>query len=153
LPSAAFSRLDPAGLNPPRSRRRGTALSAGVALGVRLPVERWLAMTGLIVVGLLPLGALGVLLGQLLTADVIGPASGGVVSLPALVSGNWYPLSEGSFLHDIAQYLPSYWLVQASHVSLGGDSWGTFGWTVVAAWTVVLGGLALAAYRRDTERV
>jgi ABC-2 type transport system permease protein len=126
---------------------------AGVALGVRLPVERWLEMTGLIVVGLLPFGALGVLLGQLLTADVIGPASGGVVSLLALVSGNWYPLSDGSFVHDIAQYLPSYWLVQANHVSLGGDSWGTIGWTVVAAWTVVLGGPALAAYRRDTERV
>jgi ABC-2 type transport system permease protein len=126
---------------------------AGIAVGVRLPVERWLAMTGLIIIGLLPFGALGVLLGHLLTADVIGPASGGVVSLLALISGNWYPLSEGSFVHDIAQYLPSYWLVQASHVSLGGSSWGTAGWTVVAVWTVVLGGSALAAYRRDTERV
>jgi hypothetical protein len=72
-----------------------------------------------LVVGLLPFAALGVLLGHLLTADVIGPATGGVVSLLALVSGTWFPLAEDGFLQDIAQFLPSYWLVQASHVSLG----------------------------------
>jgi ABC-2 type transport system permease protein len=87
-----------------------------------------------------------------LTADVIGPATGGVVSLLALVSGTWFPLGEDSFLNDIAQFLPSYWLVQASHVSLGGHGWTATGWSVVAAWTVVLA-IARAAYRRDTERV
>jgi ABC-2 type transport system permease protein len=49
-------------------------------------------MTGLILVGLLPFAALGVLLGHLLTPDTIGPAAGGLVSLLALVSGTWFPL-------------------------------------------------------------
>ena len=35
-------------------------------------------------------------------------------------------------MHDIAQALPSYWLVQASHVGVGGHGWGATGWIVVA---------------------
>ena len=127
--------------------------ASGALLGVSLPAWRWLEMTGLILVGLLPFAALGILLGHLLTAEVIGPATGGVVSLLALVSGTWFPLGEDSFLHDIAQVLPSYWLVQASHVSLGGHGWTVVGWCVIAAWTIVLAALARVAYRRDTERV
>lgn len=126
--------------------------AAGVALGVSLPAGRWLEMTGLILVGLLPFAALGMLLGHLLTADSIGPATGGLVSLLALVSGTWFPLGHG-FLHDIAQFLPSYWLVQASHVSLAGHGWAASGWIVIAAWTAVLVLLARIDYRRDTGRV
>lgn len=126
--------------------------AAGAILGVSLTAARWLDMTGLILIGLLPFAALGVLAGHLLTADTIGPAVGGLVSLLALVSGAWFPVTSG-FLHDIAQYLPSYWLVQASHVSLGGSGWPLEGWIVVVAWAVALALLARAAYRRDTERV
>jgi ABC-2 type transport system permease protein len=126
--------------------------ASGVSLGVSLPAGVWLEMTGLILVGLLPFAALGVLLGHLLTADVIGPASGGVVSLLALVSGTWFPLAEDGFLQDIAQFLPSYWLVQASH-SRSALGWTATGWTVIAAWTFALAILARAAYHRDTERV
>jgi ABC-2 type transport system permease protein len=39
----------------------------------------------------------------------------------------------------------SYWLVQASHVSLGGHGWTAIGWTVIAAWTFALAILARAA--------
>jgi ABC-2 type transport system permease protein len=126
--------------------------ASGALLGVRLPAERWLEMTALILLGLLPFVALGIFVGHLLTADTIGPAAGGLVSLLALVSGTWFPVTNG-FLHDIARFLPSYWLVQASHVSLGGDAWPALGWIVVAAWTVALTLLARAAYRRDTERI
>jgi ABC-2 type transport system permease protein len=126
--------------------------ASGAVIGVSLPATRWLAMTGLILVGLLPFAALGVFGGHLLTADTIGPAAGGVVSLLALVSGTWFPLGNG-VVADIAQFLPSYWLVQASHVSLGGAAWSATGWIVVGAWTVLLTVLARWAYRRDTERV
>ena len=126
--------------------------AAGIALGVRLPAARWLQMTGLILVGLVPFAAFGVLLGHLLTADTIGPAAGGLVSLLALVSGNWYPLGDGT-LRDIAEFLPSYWLVQASHVSLGGAAWSVTGWIVVSTWAIVLTLLARAAFWRDTARV
>ncbi len=131
----------------------GLLYAAGISLGVSLPAGRWLEMTGLILVALMPFAALGVLLGHLLTADSIGPATGGVVSLLALVSGTWFPLGSHGFVHDIAQFLPSYWLVRASHISLGGQAWGATGWIVVAGWAVLLAALARVAYRRDTERV
>jgi ABC-2 type transport system permease protein len=127
--------------------------ASGIAIGVSLPLGRWLEMTGLIVVALIPFAALGILMGHLLTSDSIGPATGGLVSLLALLSGTWFPLGSTGVLHDVAQFLPSYWLVSASHVSLGGPAWAATGWVVVAAWTAVLTVLARYAYRRDTGRV
>ncbi len=70
-------------------------------------------MTGLILVGLIPFAVMGILLGHLLTVDSIGPAMGGITALLALFGGVWFPISSGGALHDIAQALPSYWLVQA----------------------------------------
>ncbi len=125
----------------------------GVAIGVRLPAGEWAQMVGLMLVGLAPFAALGILLGHLLNVDAMGPATGGVVSLLALVSGTWFPVAEHGVMHDLALGLPSYWLVQASHVSFGGQGWTATGWIVVATWTVALARLAQVAYRRDTNRV
>jgi ABC-2 type transport system permease protein len=127
--------------------------AAGISLGVSLTADEWLQMTGLILVGLVPFAALGILLGHLLTPDSIGPAMGGGISLLALLGGTWFPLAKHGFLHDLAQCIPSYWLVQASHVALGGRPWSALGWIVMAAWTIVLGALAARAYRRDTSRI
>jgi ABC-2 type transport system permease protein len=126
---------------------------SGAILGVSMSAGDWLAMTGLILVGLLPFAALGVLMGHLLTADSVGPALGGSISLFALLGGSWFPIPDHGVLHVIGQVLPSYWLVQASHVSLGGNGWSATGWVVVLGWTVVLTIAAGYAYRRDTARV
>ena len=56
-------------------------------------------------------------------------------------------------MQEVAKALPSYWLVQASRVGLGGHGWGATGWLVVAAWTVVAAAFARRAYARDTQRV
>jgi ABC-2 type transport system permease protein len=127
--------------------------AAGTSLGVSLSAGQWLRMTGLILLGLVPFAALGIMLGHLLTPDSIGPALGGGVSLLALLGGVWFPLGSHGFLHDLAQLIPSYWLVQASHVAFGGAVWSTTGWAVMVAWTLVLSALAARAYRRDTGRV
>jgi ABC-2 type transport system permease protein len=125
---------------------------SGALLGVSLAADKWLEMTGLIVVGLIPFAALGVALGHMLTVDAIGPALGGTVSLLALIGGTWFPVTSG-FLHDLGQFLPSYWLVQAGRVALGGSAWGAKGWAVVLGWSLALGVLAAWAYARDTGRV
>ena len=130
----------------------GLLYVAGTMLGVRLTGGEWLSMTGLILVGLIPFGALAILLGHLLTADAIGPAMGGLVAVLAVLGGVWFPVTSGA-LYDIARALPSYWLVQAAHVAIGGQGWGRTGWLVVAGWSVVLIALARRAYRRDTGRV
>lgn len=124
----------------------------GATLGATVPAGRLLETTGLILVGLMPFAALGITLGHLLNVDSIGPVTGGLVSLLAIVSGTWFPVTSG-VLHDVGQYLPSYWIVQASHVALGGSGWGAQGWAVVLGWTVVLVASARYAYRRDTRRV
>ena len=130
----------------------GLLYIAGAALGVSLSANEWIKTTLLIAVALLPFAALGIGLGHLLTVDSVGPAIGGTVSLLALVSGTWFPITSG-FLHDLGQCLPSYWLVQAGRVSIDGQPWGVLGWAVVLGWTVVLVAFAGWAYMRDTGRV
>jgi ABC-2 type transport system permease protein len=125
---------------------------SGAILGVRMPANQWLEMTGLILVGLLPFAALGIALGHMLNVDSIGPAMGGLVALLALVGGTWFPVNHG-FLHDLGQFLPSYWLARAGHLGTGAAPWSLGGWLVIAGWTVVLTALAAWAYRRDTNRV
>jgi ABC-2 type transport system permease protein len=126
--------------------------ASGLSLGVSLTAAQWLRMTLLLIVGLLPFAALGIWLGHLLNVEAVGPAVGGITALLAFISGTWFPLGHGT-VYQIARFLPSYWLVQASHVALGGGGWTGLGWGVVAAWTVVLTGLAARARRRDSGRV
>lgn len=128
---------------------------AGAAFfGVSIPAGEWVQMTLLILVGLIPLAALGIALGHLLTPDSIGPAMGGGVALLAFLGGTWFPIKGHGFLPDVAQLLPSYWIVRASHLAYGhGHAWDAKGWIVIAAWTVVLAAFARRAYRRDTRRI
>jgi ABC-2 type transport system permease protein len=125
--------------------------TAGISLGVSMTAGEWLQMTGLLLVGLLPFAALGIALGHLLGPEAVGPTIGGLSGLLGFLGGVWFPLGDG-VMRDIAQALPSYWLVEASHVSLGGPGWSATGWLVVAGWTAALSALAVYAYRRDTSR-
>jgi ABC-2 type transport system permease protein len=125
---------------------------AGLTMGVSLPARTWLEMVGLILIALLPFAALGIFIGHMLSVDAIGPVNGGLVSLLALVSGTWFPITHG-FLYDVGRFLPSYWLVQAGRVAEHGHAWTALAWVVVIGWTVVLAAGAVFAYRRDTERV
>jgi ABC-2 type transport system permease protein len=125
---------------------------AGTVLGVRLPAHDWLRMGLLMLVGLVPFAVIGVAIGHLVAADSIGPVIGGTLALFAFLGGVWFPISGSGTLHDIAQALPSFWLVQAAHVALGGGGWTSRGWLVVAAWTAAMLVVAVRAYRRDTAR-
>ncbi len=127
--------------------------AAGIALGVRMPVGLWVEMTALILIALIPFAVMGIALGHTLTVESMGPALGGITALFAFLGGTWFPLDQGSVLSDIGQAIPSYWLVQASHVGTGGAAWGARGWLVVAVWSIALAYVAARAYRRDTHRV
>lgn len=126
--------------------------AAGVTLGVSLSAGDWLRMTLLLLVGLIPFAAFGILLGHLLTPDSIGPTLGGATAFFAFLGGTWFPITHG-VLKSIAESIPSYWLVQASHIAVGGHGWNAQGWLTMAAWTVALAVLARRAYYRDTRRV
>jgi ABC-2 type transport system permease protein len=127
--------------------------AAGIALGVRMPFGDWLAMTGLVLVSLIPFAALGIGFGHILNDDAAGPAMGGAVSLFAFLGGSWFPiLGDGAFV-QFCKLLPSYWLVQAGHIGLGsGSTWGLEAWLVIAVWSAAGIIFAMWAYRRDTRR-
>ena len=126
--------------------------ASGLSLGVSLSALTWAEMTALLLLGLIPFAALGVVLGHLVNSDSIGPAIGGLTALFAMLGGAWFPIANDSFLHHIAVATPSYWLVQASKLGAAGHPWPPAGWLVIGLWT--LGAVALArwAYRRDTQR-
>jgi ABC-2 type transport system permease protein len=127
--------------------------AAGFALGVRIDAVRWIEMTALILVALVPFAIMGIALGHALTVESMGPALGGITALFAFLGGTWYPIEDGSVLAGIARAIPSYWLVEAAHVGTGGAAWGTRGWLVIALWSAAMAVLAAQAYRRDTRRV
>jgi ABC-2 type transport system permease protein len=126
---------------------------AGAAIGVSVSVGAWTAMTGLILVGLLPFALLGILLGHLLKADSLGPAIGGVTSLLALLGGAWGPLATSGVFLNVVKVFPSYWLVQAGKTGIGGHGWPVEAWAVLGIWVLGLGWLAQRVYLRDTARV
>jgi ABC-2 type transport system permease protein len=126
---------------------------AGASLGVRLDAAQWLEIGGLVLAGLTPFIALGIVLGYLLRADTLAPAMGGIVVLFALVGGVYgFQLAHSGPLFDVMKAIPSYWLVQAGKTALGGGSWPAEGWIVIAVWTVILVAAAGLAYRRSASR-
>jgi ABC-2 type transport system permease protein len=126
---------------------------AGASLGVRLDATQWLEIGGLLLVGLAPFIALGIVLGYLLRADTLTPAMGGIVVLFALVGGVYgFQLAHSGPLFDVMKAIPSYWLVQAGKTALGGGGWPAQAWIVIATWTAVLVAAAALAYRRTAAR-
>jgi len=124
--------------------------AAGIAAGARAPFERWVEMTALVLIGLIPYAAMGIWLGHVTTADAIGPIMGGTMTLFGLLGGAWFPL--GGWMRVLGEYLPLYWITSAGRVAIGGDGWPMKGWLVVGCWSSVLAVLAARAYRVDTKR-
>ncbi len=123
-------------------------------LDVRMPVASWAQMILLVLVALVPFAALGVWLGHVLRPDSLGPAMGGLSALFALLGGAWGPLTgDSGALHDLAQLVPSYWLVQAGRSAYTGEWWPPKAWLVIGVWTVAAAALARRAYLRDGARV
>jgi ABC-2 type transport system permease protein len=125
---------------------------AGVSLGVRLSVGHWLLVAGLVLIGLIPFAVLGIVMGNLIRADAMGPGIGGLTSLFAILGGSFGPLASSGVLHQIAELIPSYWITQAGGTALGGSAWPLKGWIVVAIWTAVLARAAVFAIGRSGAR-
>jgi ABC-2 type transport system permease protein len=98
--------------------------AAGTLLGVRLSAEDWLKVVYLLLVGLVPLAVLGIVIGHLINADALMPVVGGLVTVLALLGGSYgFLIAKSGFMFDVMKALPSYWLVQAGKVVIGGGDW------------------------------
>jgi ABC-2 type transport system permease protein len=124
--------------------------AAGIAAGARAPVDRWIEMTALVLIGLIPFAAMGIWLGHVTNGDAVGPFMGGSMTLFGMMGGAWFPLV--GWMRMVGQYLPSYWITSAGRVAVGGEGWPVKGWLVVGCWSAVLGVLAARAYQADTKR-
>ncbi len=72
----------------------------------------------------------------------------------SILGGLWFPIDQLSrFLVDLAKVLPSYWVGQIGRDLVSGGSIPGQGVVVLAAWTVVMGAIAIWAYRRSGRRV
>jgi ABC-2 type transport system permease protein len=128
-------------------------ITAALTQHVQLSPGRWAAMVGLMWIGTLPFAALGTLIGSVVGADAAQPATVACYFTLSILGGLWMSVSIlPTTLRHIAHWTPSNrfadlgWSVVAGHTPPASDAF------VLAAWTAVLGALAIAAYRRATVR-
>jgi ABC-2 type transport system permease protein len=128
-------------------------LTAALTQHVRLSAGEWVAMVALMWVGTLPFAALGTLIGSLVDADAAQPLTIACLFGLSILGGLWMSVSIlPRTLRHIAHWTPSNrfadlgWSVVAGHTPPASDA------LVLAGWTIGLGALAIAAYRRATVR-
>lgn len=136
---------------------------AALAGGVRLPLEKWLATFGVLLLGGVSLSTLGFALGYLARPKAASTIAN-LVYLPlSFASGFFFPLSRlPEFLREMAPYLPTYHFGQLVWTTVGSreaaqafTGVGPEGTLEHALWLlgafVFFGVLALWGYRRDRE--
>ncbi|GLX00219.1 ABC transporter permease [Microtetraspora sp. NBRC 16547] len=131
----------------------GVALVAALTADVRLADVAWTQAVFGIWLGTVPFALLGLLVGQLCSAQNMQTYQGGVLLLLSFVGGLLIPVSSfPPVLAAVAKALPSYWLAEIGHGAVFGNGRLGVALAVLAAYTVVLGGAVVVRYRRDGAR-
>jgi ABC-2 type transport system permease protein len=126
-------------------------LTAVLTQGVRLSPGEWVLLLAIGWLGTLPFAALGMLIGSLVGGDSAQPAMLIVYLGLSIIGGLWMPVSQlPSALRAIAGWTPTNRLAELCWDVVGGHAPSTTPALILAAWAVVLGGLATFAYRRAT---
>lgn len=124
--------------------------------GVRAPVGAWLLSVLLMWVALVPLAALGLVIGIGVKGEAVGGVTTLVLLLLSLAGGLWFPAEMmPPTMQSVAHLLPSYWIAGFGRWPFLGGAFPTQGIIVLVVWTVVLIGLGALGYRRaaaDSKR-
>jgi ABC-2 type transport system permease protein len=131
-------------------------LVAVLAEGVRLDAEGWLRVTLGVWLAVIPFAVLGLLLGQLGTAESMQPITTITMMVMGLIGGLFIPIDGmPSGMLAVAKVLPSYWLTQIGRGAVTSDLSTSLGQAVLilAVWTVGLSLAVTRRYRRDSARV
>lgn len=127
---------------------------AALVKHVSLDAGSWVLAGMSILLGLLPIAALGVAIGYSAARPAtLQPIFGIGSALLALLGGMFYPADlfpRG--LRDVAQVLPTYWSAAAGRAVLRGSWVGWHGSAVLVVWTVLTGAVAAWLYQRDSIR-
>ena len=124
--------------------------------GVSLDGAQWLRVTAGIWIAVIPFAVLGLLLGQIGTADSMQPVTSIVMMVMSLIGGIFIPIDGmPAGLLAIAKLLPSYWLSQVGRGAVTSELSVSLNQAVLvlACWTLVLGLAVVRRYRRDSARV
>jgi len=131
-------------------------LVAVVGEGVHLDAAGWLRVTLGVWLAVIPFAVLGLLLGQVGTAESMQSITGIVIMVMSLLGGIFIPIDgmPGGLL-AVSKLLPSYWLGQVGRGAVTTDLSVSLGQAVLvlAVWTAVLGLAVVRRYRRDSARV
>ncbi|WP_236796177.1 ABC transporter permease [Amycolatopsis sp. GM8] len=130
-------------------------LVAVLGEGVSLDASGWVRATLGVWLAAIPFALIGLLIGQIGTADSTQPITQLVMLPMALLGGIFIPVTTmPDWLLKIAHVLPSYWMgeigrgaITAGSASLGKDV------LYLGIWTVVLGFAVVRRYRKDSARV
>ena len=131
-------------------------LIAAVFEGVSLDAEQWLRVTVGIWLAVIPFAVLGLLLGQIGTADSMQPLMSIVMMVMGLLGGLFIPIDGmPAGLLSVTKLLPSYWLTQIGRGAVTSELSVSLNQAilVLVGWTVVLGLGVIRRYRRDSARV
>jgi ABC-2 type transport system permease protein len=131
-------------------------LIAALFEGVSLSPNEWLRVTLGAWLAVIPFAVLGLLLGQIGTAESMQPIMSIVMMVMSLLGGIFIPIDGmPSGLLSVAKLLPSYWVTQIGRGAVTSELSVGLGQAVLvlAGWTLVLGLAVVRRYRRDSARV
>jgi ABC-2 type transport system permease protein len=124
-----------------------------IALGVRLPASTWLLITVASWLGSLPFAAMGLVLGYVAKPDSVQQVSALLYMLLAAFGGIWVPVEAmPTLMHRIAEWTPAYWVGLVARSPLFHQALTKREILMLAAWTSVLGLVAVRRFRADTAR-
>jgi ABC-2 type transport system permease protein len=104
-------------------------------------------------VATLPFAVLGLLVGQLATAETMQVFTSGLMIVLGFLGGILIPTTVfPDWMSSIAKVLPSYWLADVGHGAVLGNSDLGRAALVLGIWTVVLGVGVMRRYARDSAR-
>jgi len=120
---------------------------------VELSSASWLFTALTIWICIIPFAMLGLVIGFLATPDSTQPISMLIYIGLSILGGLWVPLEQfPPFMTSIAKVLPTYWVAQNGRQVASDSGVSGQGVLVLAAWTLVLGLLGMAAYRRSGRK-
>jgi ABC-2 type transport system permease protein len=119
-------------------------ITGAIAHGVSMEAWRWLALLAVIWIGIVPVGALGLVIGYAAEAEVAFGIVYGLYMVLAALGGLWMPISIlPSGLQTIGKLLPSYRAADIGWQVLAGKPIDFSSVPILVAWTVACALLAL----------
>jgi ABC-2 type transport system permease protein len=122
---------------------------------VHLDAGSWLRIVLGIWMGAVPFVLLGLLLGQFGTPDSMQPVNMVVMMGMGFLGGLWVPIETmPGWMHQVSQFLPSYWLTQIARPVVTHELTVGLGTAVsaLAVFTAIFGALMIRRYRTDSAR-